>query len=295
MQIGIFLPTFGAGHRPEFLRAIAKTAEQVGAAALWAPEHVVLTEHYESQYPYAEDGRLPLDPSEGGLGDPFTVLTYLAAVTSRIRLGTGICLVPQRNPVYTAKVVAQLDVLSAGRVDFGVGIGWLEEEFEAVGAPFEQRAQRTRAYLEVMKRLWSAGAASYHTEFYTLRNVYMAPKPVQQPHPPIIFGGESDAALHRVADLGQGWFGWNIAPEQAAERVAALDRLLAARGRRRDELSLTASPYTLPSRDLDAMKRYRDAGIGQVVLLLPISETPDQVRAAIEWLGDNIIVPAARL
>jgi len=295
MQIGIFLPTFGAGHRPDFLRALAETAEQVGAACLWAPEHVVLTETYESRYPYSDDGRFPLDPSEGGLGDPFTVLSYLAAITKTIRLGTGICLVPQRNPVYTAKAVAQLDVLSHGRVDFGVGIGWLREEFEAVAAPFERRAQRTRAYLELMRRLWTEDKVSYESEFYTLRNAHMAPKPVQRPHPPIIFGGESDAALRRVADIGQGWFGWNIAPEQAAERVAALDRLLTARGRRREELSLIASPYTLPDRDLDATKRYRDAGIGQVVLLLPISENPDQVRAAVEWLGDNIIVPAARL
>ncbi|HUI27954.1 MAG TPA: LLM class F420-dependent oxidoreductase [Candidatus Kryptonia bacterium] len=295
MKIGIFLPTFGAGHRPDFLRTLAECAERVGAACLWAPEHVVLTETYESHYPYSEDGRFPLDPSEGGLGDPFTVLSYLAGVTTKIRLGTGICLVPQRNPVYTAKVVAQLDVLSNGRLDFGVGIGWLKEEFEAVATPFERRAQRTRAYLELMRRLWTEDKVRYESEFYTLRDAHMAPKPVQRPHPPIIFGGESDAALCRVADLGQGWFGWNVTPETTAERLGVLDRLLAARGRSRQDVSIIVSPYTLPTRDLDAIRRYRDAGAEQVVLLLPLAETPDQIRAAVEWLGEQIIEPAMQL
>ncbi|MBI1815008.1 MAG: LLM class F420-dependent oxidoreductase [Deltaproteobacteria bacterium] len=295
MKIGIFLPTFGAGNRPEFLRALAETAEQVGAASLWAPEHVVLVDAYESQYPYSDDGRFPLDPSAGGLGDPFTVLSFLAAVTKTVRLGTGICLVPQRNPVYTAKMVAGLDVLSNGRVDFGVGIGWLKEEFDALEMPFERRAQRTRAYLEIMRRLWTQDEASYADEFYTLPPVHMAPKPVQQPHPPIIFGGESDPALRRVTDIGQGWFGWNLTPEMTTERLAALDRLLNRRGRSRTDVSITISPYTQPARGLDSMKRYRDLGVDEVVHLLPISETPDQVRSAVEWLGEHIIAPSARL
>ncbi len=295
MKIGIFLPTFGSGQRPEFLRALAEAAEQVGAASLWAPEHVVLVDSYASRYPYSEDGQLPLDPSAGGMAEPFTVLSYLAAVTATVRLGTGICLVPQRNPVYTAKMVAGLDVLSRGRVDFGVGIGWLAEEFAAVGAPFARRAQRTRAYLEIMRRLWTQPLASYESDLYTLPPVRFEPKPVQQPHPPIIFGGESDAALRRVADVGQGWFGWNVTPEVTGERLAVLDRLLAARGRRRQDVSITVSPYTQPTRDLDAMKRYRDAGVQQVVLLLPLTDSPEQVRAAVEWLGNAIIAPAAHL
>jgi len=295
VKIGLFLPTFGPGHRPEFLRALAETAERVGVATLWAPEHVVLAESYVSPYPYAEDGRFPLDPTEGGLGDPFTVLAYLAAVTHRVRLGTGICLVPQRNPVYTAKQVAGLDVLSHGRVDFGVGIGWLAEEFAAVAAPFERRAQRTRAYLEIMRRLWADDVAQHESEFYTLPPVHMAPKPVQKPHPPIVFGGESDAALRRVATLGQGWFGWNVTPDVAAERIETLGRLLQRGGRRLSDVSLVVSPYTQPTRDLDAMKRYREAGVGEVVLLLPISESADDVRTAVEWLGEKIVRPAAAL
>jgi len=294
MKIGIFVPTFGDGQRPEFLRALGESAEQVGVASLWAPEHVVLPATYTSRYPYSEDGRFPLDPSAGGLGDPFTVLAYLAALTKTVRLGTGICLVPQRNPVYTAKIVAGLDVLSNGRFDFGVGIGWLAEEFAALEVPFERRAQRTRAYLEIMRRLWTQEVATYADDFYTLPATHMAPKPVQRPHPPIIFGGESAAALRRVADLGQGWFGWNVTPDMTAEHVAALDKLLAARGRRRADISITVSPYTQPTRNLEAMKRYRDAGVGQVVLLLG-AVTATDVRKGIETLGDTIIEPARRL
>jgi probable F420-dependent oxidoreductase len=295
MRIGLFLPTFGIGHAPDTLAAVARAAEAAGFASLWAPEHVVLVDEYASRYPYADDGRFPLDPAGDGLADPFAVLSFLAAVTRRVRLGTAVCLVPQRHPVYTAKMVAGLDVLSAGRADFGVGVGWLAEEFDALGVPFARRGARTRAYLEVMRRLWTEERPAYDGEFYRLPPVRFAPKPVQRPHPPIVFGGESDAALRRVADLGQGWFGWNVTPETTAERLGVLDGLLAACGRRRADVAITVSPYTRPTRDLDAMKRYRDAGADQVVLLLPLAATADELVAAVERLGARIVAPAASL
>ena len=295
MKIGLFLPTFGSGQEPDYLAALARAAEEAGFAALWAPEHVVLVDEYRSKYPYAADGRFPLDPSSGGFSDPFAVLSFLAGVTTRIRLGTGICLVPQRNPVYSAKMAACVDVLSKGRLDFGVGIGWSSEEFDAVEVPFARRGARTRAYLEVMRRLWCDDVATYEGEFYHLPPVRFSPKPVQKPHPPIIFGGESDAALKRVADVGNGWFGWNLTPEMAAERVTSLAALLRARGRGRSDVSITACPYTHPTQDLDAMKRYRDAGVEQVVLLLFRSATADEARAEIERLGRTVVEPAAAL
>ncbi|MGH7819254.1 MAG: LLM class F420-dependent oxidoreductase, partial [Candidatus Binatia bacterium] len=264
-------------------------------ASLWAPEHVILVDQYQSRYPYSEDGRLPLDPSTGGMAEPLTVLSYMAARTKRVRLGTGICLVPQRNPVYTAKQVAGLDVLSHGRVDFGVGIGWLAEEFAACGVPFERRARRTLDYLEIMRRLWTEPVASFESEFYRLPPVRFEPKPVQKPHPPILFGGESDAALRRVARAGQGWFGWNLTPEAAAERIRALDRELEKRGRKRSDVAIKVCPYTHPTQDLEAMKRYRDAGVEEVVLLLFGAETAERVQGAIEILGRTVIEPAARL
>ncbi len=295
MKIGIFLPTFDRALAPDVLTALAETAEAAGAASLWVPEHVILTDTYESRYPYADDGKLPLAAASGGPADPITVLSFLAAVTRRVRLGTGICLVPQRNPVYTAKEIATLDVLSRGRVDFGIGVGWLAEEFAAVGVPFARRAGRTRAYLEVMRRLWTQDVAEYAGEFYTLPPVRMDPKPVQRPHPPILVGGESDAALGRAAEYGQGWFGWNVTPEAVAERVGVLRGLLAARGRRIEDVRVLASPYLRPTRDLDAMKRYRDAGADEVVVLLSRFEGVDGARAAVEKVGTRLVAPAEAL
>jgi alkanesulfonate monooxygenase SsuD/methylene tetrahydromethanopterin reductase-like flavin-dependent oxidoreductase (luciferase family) len=152
MQIGLFAPAVSPPGTPEYLHALATTAEERGFHSLWVAEHVVLFDEYVSRYPYAADGRIPAG-GETGFLDPFDALAFLAAHTSRVRLGTGICLVPQRNPVYTAKQVTTVDWLSRGRFDFGVGIGWLAEEFRALGVPFERRAERNREYLEMMRRL----------------------------------------------------------------------------------------------------------------------------------------------
>ena len=206
--------------------------------------------------------------------------------------------VPQQHPTrprLERSEVATLDVLSRGRVDFGIGVGGLAEEFAAVGVPFARRAGRTRAYLEVMRRLWTQDVAEYAGEFYTLPPVRMDPKPVQRPHPPILVGGESDAALGRAAEYGQGWFGWNVTPEMVAERVGVLRRTAAERGRRLEDLRILASPYLRPTRDLDAMKRYRDAGAGEVVVLLSRFEGVDGARAVVEKVGARIVQPAEAL
>ena len=148
MDIGI--TTAFSHHTPiDYIVGAAQRIEAAGFATVWVPEHVLFFPEYESSYPYSKDGRVPGDPD--GVLDPFTALTFVAANTSTLRLGTGICLVPQRQPVYTAKMVADLDYLSNGRVDFGIGIGWLEEEFDALGMDFKRRAQDTTEYMAAMK------------------------------------------------------------------------------------------------------------------------------------------------
>ncbi|MGI8926458.1 MAG: LLM class F420-dependent oxidoreductase [Tepidiformaceae bacterium] len=264
MKIGLFAPFTSPLATPAFITAFARTAEEAGFHSLWAPEHVVLFDEYGSRYPYSEDGRLAMGRS-GGVLEPWNALAFAAAVTSRIRLGTGICLVPQRNPVYTAKEVATVDWLSGGRVDFGVGIGWLREEFAALGVPWERRGARTRAYLEVMRRLWTEQTASYDGEFYRLESARQDPKPVQQPHPPIHFGGESDAALRRVADIGQGWYGFDLDPAGAKERIGALEALLARRGRKREEIVVSVSPFRRRLTP-ESMAEYGDAGVDQLIV-----------------------------
>ncbi|MDP3703041.1 MAG: LLM class F420-dependent oxidoreductase, partial [Candidatus Omnitrophota bacterium] len=235
MQVGIFAPLANPFATPEYIRTLGTAAEERGFDSIWVAEHVVLFDDYSSAYPYAQSGKIPVAP-ESGILDPFVSLSYLAACTSRIRLGTGICLVPQRNPVYTAKEVATIDWLSDGRFDLGIGVGWLAEEFEVLGVPFERRGSRCRAYVDVMRTLWSDAVSEYRGEFYTLPPTRQFPKPLQKPHPPIHFGGESDAALRRVADLGQGWYGFNLEPEQLNERIKRLESMLERRGRRRADV-----------------------------------------------------------
>ena len=191
MRVGLFAPLINPFHTPEYVIALGEGAEARGFHSLWLGEHVVLFDDYASPYPYpyAADSRLPVPP-DSGLLEPFTTLGYLAAATKQIRLGTGICLVPQRNPVYTAKEVATLDYLSAGRVDFGVGVGWLKEEFDALGVPFARHGARANEYLDMMRRLWCDPIAEYSGEFYQLPACRQYPHPIQQPHPPIHIGGE---------------------------------------------------------------------------------------------------------
>ncbi len=288
MKVGAFVPIGTLNANPDFLRTLGTALEERGFESVWVAEHIVLFDDYASHYPYADDGRFP-GGGDTGLLEPLTALSYLAAVTDNVRLGTGICLVPQRNPVYTAKQVADVDVLSGGRVDFGVGVGWLREEFEALAMPFEHRGPRTREHLEVMKELWTKETASFKGEYYELPACRLYPKPVQQPHPPIHFGGETTAALQRVADLGQGWYGFNRTPEEVPDALANLDRLLEARGRSRDEIEISVCPY-FKGADRDALSRYRDLGVDRVIAVLLAFDRDGLLRAADE-LAKELVEP----
>jgi probable F420-dependent oxidoreductase len=265
MKIGLFAPLGNPFSTPEYIATLGREAEARGFHSIWAAEHVVLFDDYASQYPYAADGKIPAG-GESGILEPFTALSFIAAVTDRIRLGTGICLVPQRNPVYTAKEVTAVDWLSNGRFDFGIGVGWLKEEFDACNVDFAHRGTRTREYIEVMRRLWQDPISEHHGEYYDMPGLRQYPKPVQQPHPPIHIGGESDAALKRVADFGQGWYGFNLLPEDMAGHLARLDKFLADRGRSRSEIEVSVCPY-LKGAGADQVKQYEDAGVDQVILL----------------------------
>ena len=279
MRIGVFVG-FNLYTPPEQIAATGRVAEERGFHSLWCPEHVVLFREYASRYPYAPDGRIP--GGAVGLVDPFAALAFLAGQTRRLRLGTGVCLVPQRNPVYTAKAVADLDFLSGGRVDFGVGIGWLREEFEALGVPWERRAERTRDYLALMRALWCEEHPRHAGEFHRLPDCVFGPKPVQKPHPPIVFGGNSEAALRRVAELGQGWYGHDLSPDALAPLLRRLDAQLAERGRAPGEVDRTVSPFFRPV-DRAAVERYRDLGADQLLLPLVAADAD-----GLERRGDEI-------
>lgn len=292
MKIGLFAPLTNPYHTPEYVSVLGRTADERGFHSIWLGEHVVLFDDYLSTYPYAGDGRIPLAP-QSNLLETFTALSFMAAETKQLRLGTGICLVPQRNPVYTAKEAAAVDYLSNGRLDFGVGVGWLKEEFDALGVPFERRGARCREYLEVIRQLWCEEISEHQGEFYTLPACRQYPKPVQTPHPPIHFGGESEVALKRVADLGQGWYGFNLMQDAAVERIGRLDELLRERGRGLDDIEISVSPY-LNRIDLDGLKRYRDAGVDQVILLA-VSRDLDKMKAQLDSFAETFVVPGQNL
>jgi probable F420-dependent oxidoreductase len=289
MKVGVFMPLAGPSAEPELLASAARAVEERGFESIWVAEHVVLFDDYDSSYPYAPDGRFPAG-GDAGLLEPFTALTYLAAVTDRVRLGTGICLVPQRNPVYTAKQVVDLDLLSQGRVDFGVGIGWLREEFEALQMPFDRRGDRCRDHLEVMKTLWRDEISEYHGDHYDLRPCRMYPKPVQQPHPPIHVGGETDAALARVAAVGQGWYSFNRLPGQLGEPLRRLEALLGERGRARSDIELSVCPYLNPIAP-GMVDGYREHGVDRVIAIC-LAFDRDTLLSSLDHLVAELLEPA---
>jgi probable F420-dependent oxidoreductase len=262
MKISIAM-AFNESTEPGFIKDAVQLAEAKGVHGIWVPEHVLFFPDYASTYPYSDSGRMPGDPE--GLLDPFTALTFIAAHTQRVRLGTGICLVPQRQPVYTAKMVADVDYLSGGRVDFGVGIGWLKEEFQNLGMDFANRGARTEEYLLAMKALWSEGISEFKGQTLNLEPCHFNPKPVQRPHPPIIFGGESDAAMRRVARLGDGWYGYDLTPEDLGRRLNSLDAGLASTGRDRSQIQVIVGPNRHPVTE-QTLYEYSAVGADQVVV-----------------------------
>lgn len=261
MELGL-TTAFSHNTPVDFIVGAAKLIEDAGFATVWVPEHVLFFPDYESQYPYSKDGRVPGDPD--GVLDPFTALTFVAAHTSTLKLGTGICLVPQRQPVYTAKMVADLDYLSGGRVEFGIGVGWLEEEFEALGMDFATRGARTNEYVEVMKACWGADPVNFAGETITVRNAQANPKPVQSPHPPIFVGGESNPAMRRVARFAQGWYGYGVGPDEIEHQLVRLDEHLDAAERSRDDIKVYVAPNQRITPDMAAS--YAGAGVDQIIL-----------------------------
>jgi probable F420-dependent oxidoreductase len=261
MKIGV--PLFAL--RPEQLASVAQRAEALGFESVWMPEHLVFPTQIVSRYPYAKDGVPPINPATPLL-DPLIVLTQIAARTSRIRLGTNIYLLPLRHPLQTARMAMTLDLLSNGRLELGVGVGWLAEEFAAAGIDFETRAGRTREAVRVLKVLWTEAEPEFHGRYFSFDPLKFEPKPVQKPHPPLIFGGETDAALKRAAALGNGWYGVGHSPETAARQTKKLRTLLleCGRGDAKFENTVSHGARTLSKDDLH---RYADADVHRVVIL----------------------------
>jgi len=240
MNIGISL---FSGQQPLDTAVMAQKAEELGFDALWMGEHPIIPVHSSSPAPGSSGGSIPDFYSR--LVDPFVALARASAVTTRLKLGTGITLVPERNPLLLAKEVATLDYFSKGRFLFGIGAGWNKEETEIMGGNFAHRWTQTREAIEAMQALWAHEAAEYHGTYYDFPLVRSFPRPVQQPHPPILLGGVAQQVFKRIVAYGNGWMPTRSTPELIQQGRAVLNELAGEAGR--DPKSLTVLAYLAPT------------------------------------------------
>ena len=287
MDIGLNMPVVNPVATPSLLREIAQRAELLGFAELYLGEHVVLFDEPTDEYRQSDDGTA-FFPSMANLPDPIQTLTYFAACTETIRFATGVALVPQRNPVYTAKHVATLDWLSGGRFDFAIGVGWSSEEYAACDTPFANRGDRCREYVEVMKSLWRDPISSFSGSYYELAPCRQHPKPVQHPHPPLWFGGFGDATYRRVADLGSGYYGFDQTPGEIAAVRDRIAELCAERGRSIAEITISHGVYNRLPLSVELLAEYQAAGVDQFVVSL-VGPSADDMRDQLEWFAREFV------
>jgi probable F420-dependent oxidoreductase len=288
VKIGVFATFMSPRSTPRFIAEFGRDAESAGLDSIWMGEHVVLFDRTEFPYPGSRDGRLPV-PEGAGMLDTVATFGFLAAATTRIRFGTGIALISQRNPIYTAKEFATLDWLSGGRIDFGIGVGWCKEEVLASGYGWNDRGARSDEFLELVKRLWTQPVASFRGKHFDVAECRLDPKPIQQPHLPILVGGHSDAALRRAARHGTGWYGFAIGPDQTAEVLKRLDKALAAEGRTRNGFEIIITPPFRVSDDM--LRAFADLGVDRVVPQLG-TQTMEAVAAKLKELERFVRIAA---
>jgi len=256
LKLALFGLHRGSSASPEVLTRRARLAEEAGFEALWVGDHVAL----------------PLDapdPADEPRLEALVALTYLAAVTTRVRLGAAVLVLPQRQPVLLAKQLSSIDVLSGGRLTVGIGVGYVEPELRALGASLADRGARTDEYLAAMRALWAEPAPSFAGRFVSFADVLQRPRPAQRPHPPIVVGGHSPGAYRRAVRQGNGWYGWELGLEETARALEALREAARRHGRpsHLPELEVTITPPG--SIDLDAARRYADLGVHRLALQPP--------------------------
>jgi probable F420-dependent oxidoreductase len=291
MQFGFAIPTRGTLGSPETIRGLAEAAERLQYDSVWITDHVVLPRQTAARYPYDPAGRWDLEAAQHYL-EALTAMSYVAGLTQRVRIGSSILVLPQRNPVLVAKAVASLDVLTGGRVILAVGVGWLREEFEALGVrSFAERGAVTDEYIRLLRALWTEEWPSFQGRFYSLEQVRFYPKPVQRPHPPIWIGGHTPPALRRAARLGDGWHPIGLRPpaglQPGAYGQAAGEIRVQAQAAGRDlgrftfsfraPLQLTAAPLPAgrtpfqgtPEQILEDIHAYQRLGVSHLVFDIP--------------------------
>lgn len=296
MNVGVFLFSTPYTTHPA---DVARKAESLGFESLWMGEHPIIPIQTTTSYPLTEDGRIPDFYSH--LADPWIGLASAAAVTTTLKLATGVCLVTERNPILLAKEIATLDHLSEGRVVLGVGAGWLKEEVEIMGANFSQRWLRLRESVEAMRELWTKEEAEYHGQVIDFPAVRCIPKPIQKPYPPVLLGSHGAKGLQRVARWADGWCPLAPGPKVLRKSLQTLKHLMEEAGR--DFCALHVSVY-LGAQDgqpcADLIKQYEDAGAQRVIIMLGHEAgslafrhvhffEPDETDGILERLAENSV------
>ncbi|HSB61397.1 MAG TPA: LLM class F420-dependent oxidoreductase [Vicinamibacteria bacterium] len=281
MNVGVSVPL------PAYavdVAALARSAESLGFESLWCAEHPIMPVHTTSRFPGSPDGVVP--ESYSHFVDPFVALARASGVTTRLKLGTGITLVPERNPLLLAKEIATLDLFSGGRFLFGIGTGWHREETTIMGGDFDHRWTQTREAVLVMKELWTKAEASFDGKYYRFPPVRSYPKPAQKPHPPVILGGHAKNVLQRVVEWGDGWLPNRASPEEVAASRKTLDGL--ARQAGRDPASITISVFGQPP-ERDLLRRFLDAGAVRVIVRPVTARTEAEMQAGLESIARAVL------
>jgi len=286
VKFGIIFANAGPLGQPDVTTGLAQLAEEHGFESLWTVEHTVVPAGYASEYPYSADGKMPGGDAVS-ITDPLIWMSWVAAITTRLRVATGILILPQRNPITLAKQVATLDMLSGGRVDLGVGVGWLREEFDALGVPFEERGARTDEYIAALRALWSDDPVTFKGEFVSFERCHSNPKPVQKGGIPIVVGGHTNAAARRAGRLGDGFFPGRASDEELRPLIETMRASATDAGRDSDAIEITAGGVF----DLDGVKRFADLGVGRIVIP-PLGFDLETLKGTIGNFADSVIAKA---
>lgn len=285
LKVGLDVGIYGRLATRDHIQELAELAESSGLESIWVADHVIFPATFTSPYPYSPTGAFPVDMTKEPLLEPIATMGVLVGATQRVMIGTAVLVMPYRNPVLLARMLVTLDVLSGGRTMLGAGVGWLAEEFAALDArPFGARGRVTDEWIEIVKRLCQGGEVTFRGQYYQLDAVVSNPGSIQRPHPPILIGGTSNAALQRTARLGDGWMSTGLRPERLAERLRTLEKLCEAQGRRFADLSLSHKLFINIGEARNSADGSRDAGTGSP------AEIVDDLRRLVDLGYRRIIV-----
>ncbi|MEP1122430.1 MAG: LLM class F420-dependent oxidoreductase [Ilumatobacter sp.] len=294
MKLGLAFANTGPFAEAEGVVQMAVAAEQAGVESVWTVEHVIWPSDYDSEYPYSPTGRMPGDKTSS-IPDPLVWLAFVGAHTSTLRLGTGIIILPERNPLIFAKEVATLDRLSGGRMELGIGVGWLEEEFDALGVSWPRRGDRTDEYVHAMRALWAGDDASYSGDFVSFENVSSNPKPASG-SVPFTIGGHSAAAARRAGRLGDGFFPGKGSIAELTEMIDIVRQTAAEHDRDADAIEITAAhPGLFGDDPVGAAEELRAIGVSRTIAPAFMLLGSDGVEAKATELAEKIIAPIAHV